>query len=111
MDKPRAYEAEYKKEAVKLAKEVGARKASESLKIPYGTLYDWIKKERKGALETGKARTPAEALSLAEKIQKLRLENKEQAKEIKRLTELNEFLEEASAFFAARRQKSGNMKD
>ena len=36
MDKPRAYEAEYKKEAVKLAKEVGARKASESLKIPYG---------------------------------------------------------------------------
>ena len=28
MDKPRTYEAEYKKEAVKLAKEVGARKAS-----------------------------------------------------------------------------------
>ena len=47
MDKPRTYEAEYKKEAVKLAKEVSARKASESLKIPYGTLYDWIKKERK----------------------------------------------------------------
>ena len=44
MDKSRTYEAEYKKEAVKLAKEVGARKASESLKIPYGTLYDWIKK-------------------------------------------------------------------
>ena len=111
MDKLRTYEAEYTKEAVKLAKEVGARKASESLKIPYGTLYDWIKKERKWALETGEARTPAEALSLAEEIQKLRLENKEQAKEIKRLTELNEFLEEASAFFAARRQKSGKMKD
>ena len=28
MDKPRTYEAEYKKEAVKLAKEVGARKAT-----------------------------------------------------------------------------------
>ena len=111
MDKPRAYEAEYKKEAVKLAKEVGDKKASESIKIPDGTFYDWIKKERKGALETGEARTPAEALSLAEEIQKLRLENKEQAKEIKRLTELNEFLEEASAFFAARRQKSGKMKD
>ena len=62
-------------------------------------------------METGKARTTAEALRIAEKIQKLRLENKEQAKEIKRLTELNEFLEEASAFFAARRQKSGKMKD
>ena len=55
MDKSRTYGAEYKKEAVKLAKEVGAKKASESLKIPYGTLYDWIKKERKGALETGEA--------------------------------------------------------
>ena len=30
MDKPRTYEAEYKKEAVKLAKEVSAREASES---------------------------------------------------------------------------------
>lgn len=28
MDKPRTYEAEYKKEAVKLVKEVGARKAT-----------------------------------------------------------------------------------
>ena len=59
-------------------------------------------------METGKARTPAEALSLAEEIQKLRLENKEQAKEIKRLTELNEFPEEASAFFTARRQMLNN---
>ena len=47
MDKPGKYEAEYKKEAVKLTKEVGAKKASEELKIPYGTLYDWSKKERK----------------------------------------------------------------
>ena len=30
MDKPRTCEAEYKKEAVKLAKEVSAKKASES---------------------------------------------------------------------------------
>lgn len=50
MDKSRTYGAEYKKEAVKLAKEVGARKASESLKIPYGTLYDWIKKRTKGGI-------------------------------------------------------------
>ena len=111
MDKPRKYEAKYKQEAVKLAKEVGAKKASEELKIPYGTLYDWIKKERKVAIETGEAKTPAEAMSLAEENQKLRQELKEQAKEIKRLTELNEFLEEASAFFAARRQKSGKSKD
>ena len=34
MDKPRTYEPEYKKEAVILAKEIGAKKASEELKIP-----------------------------------------------------------------------------
>ena len=32
MDKTRRYEAEYKKEAVKLTKEVGAKKVSEELK-------------------------------------------------------------------------------
>jgi len=30
MDKPRKYEAEYKKEAVKLAKEVGAKKQAKN---------------------------------------------------------------------------------
>lgn len=111
MQKSRTYDAEYKKQAVKLSKEIGAKKASEELQIPYGTLYDWIKKERNGSLEIGEAQTPSEAMSLSEEIQKLRKENKEQAKEIKKLTELNEFLEEASAFFAARRQKSGKTSD
>lgn len=32
-------------------------------------------------------------------------------KEIKRLNEMNEFLEDAAAFFAASRQKSGKIKD
>ena len=32
-------------------------------------------------------------------------------KEIKRLNEKNEFLEDAAAFFAASRQKSGKSKD
>ena len=36
---------------------------------------------------------------------------KEQAKEIKRPNELNEFLEEASAFFAASRQRSAKKKE
>ena len=37
--------------------------------------------------------------------------SKERDKEIKRLNELNEFLEEASAFFAASRRKSGRGND
>ena len=50
--------------------------------------------------------TPESAMSLTEEIQKLRQENKEQAKRIKRLEEENEFLAEASAFFAASHRKS-----
>ncbi len=45
-------------------------------------------------------------MSLSEEIQKLRQENRAQAKEIARLKEENEFLAEASAFFAASRRKS-----
>jgi transposase len=36
---------------------------------------------------------------------------KEQEKENKRLKEMNDFLEDAAAFFAASRQKSGKTKD
>jgi transposase len=41
-----------------------------------------------------------------EELMELRKQVKEQAKEIRRLKEENEFLEEASAFFAASRRKS-----
>ena len=92
MSKVKKYDLEYKIEAVKLAKEIGVKKACDELNVPYGTLYDWIKAERKGIIDIRETRTPKEAMSLAEEIQRLRKENKEQAKEIKRLTELNEFL-------------------
>ena len=51
--------------------------------------------------------TPEDNLKLAEENAQLRKQLKEQEKEIKRLNELNEFLEEASAFFAASRRRSG----
>ena len=51
--------------------------------------------------------TPEDNLNLAEENAQLRKQLKEQEKEIKRLNELNEFLEEASAFFAASRRRSG----
>lgn len=50
--------------------------------------------------------TPESALSLTEEVQKLRQQTRAQAKEIARLKEENEFLAEASAFFAASRLKS-----
>lgn len=45
-------------------------------------------------------------MSLAEELTVLRSQVRDQEKEIRRLKEENEFLEEAGAFFAASRQKS-----
>ena len=55
--------------------------------------------------------TPESAMSLAEELAMLRKRVKDQDKEIRRLKEENEFLEEASAFFAASRRKSARTKE
>ena len=62
---------------------------------------------RQGRLDLGPGtQTPARALTMNEELIELRKQVKEQAKEIRRLKEENEFLDEASAFFAASRRKS-----
>ena len=48
---------------------------------------------------------------LTDELIELRKRVKEQDKEIRRLKEKNEFLEEASAFFAASRRKSAKNRD
>ena len=107
MRQQRTYDKEFKIQAVKLGREIGCGKAADELGIPKDTLYGWNKAARDGRLDLGPGmHTPETAMTLAEEVQKLRKENHEQAKEIKRLKEENEFLEEASAFFAASRRKS-----
>ena len=104
--KQRKYDMEYKIQAVKLAKEPGGAKAAVELGIPENTLYAWMKAAREGRIDTGAgAHTPQTAMTLAEEVQMLRRQNKEQEKEIRRLKEENEFPEEASAFFAASRRR------
>ena len=103
----RKYDMEYKIQAVKLAKELGGAKAAAELGIPENTMYAWTKAAREGRLDIGSgSRTPQTAMTLAEEVRMLRRQNKEQEKEIRRLKEENEFLEEAGAFFAASRRKS-----
>ena len=103
----RKYDQEYKIQAVKLAKEIGGAKAAKELGIPEGTIHTWLKAVRAGTLDIGDgAHTPESAMSLAEELAMLRKRVKDQDKEIRRLKEENEFLEEASAFFAASRRKS-----
>ena len=49
----RQYDEEFKKQAVKLAKEIGNKAAAEELGIPKGTLGTWLSKARAGELDTG----------------------------------------------------------
>ncbi len=107
MAEKKTYDKGYKIQAVKLGREIGISKAARELGINTDTLYGWNKAAREGRLDLGPgAQTPEGAMSLSEEVQKLRQETREQAKEIARLKEENEFLAEASAFFAASRRKS-----
>ena len=103
----RKYDHEFKVQAVKLAREIGGDRAAKELGIPEGTIHTWLKAVRSGKLDIGEGvHTPSGAMSLSEENAMLRKRVKEQDKEIRRLKEENEFLEEASAFFAASRRKS-----
>ena len=113
MSKKREYDEEYKEQAVKLAKNLGSAKAAaEELQIPVNTLYGWIQKVKTAELDIGCGeRSPEESLNIAEENQQLRKRIKALEKENKCLSEMNEFLEDAAAFFAASRQKSRKSKD
>ena len=112
MAENRQYDNEFEVQAVKLAKEIGQAKAARELGIPKNTLYTWMKANRLGNLDLGAGtQTPQSAMTLNEELIKLRAQFKEQDKEIRRLKKENEFLEEASAFFAASRLKSAKTKE
>lgn len=103
----KTYDSEFKAQAVKLAQEIGGHKAAKELGIPKGTMHTWIKAFKEGRFSANEAvHAPNIALSLNDGLIGLRKRVKGQDKEIRRLKEENEFLEEASAFFAASRQKS-----
>ena len=92
MSKKREYDEEYKVQAVKFAKNLGSAKTAE-LDIGCGE------------------RSPKEALSIAKENQQLKKRIKALEKENRRLSEKNEFLEDAAAFFAACRRRSGKSSD
>ena len=105
--KQRKYDMDFKIQAVKPAKEIGGAKAAAELGIPENTMYAWTKAAGEGRLDAGPgSHTPQTAMSLAEELTVLRRQAREQEKEIRRLKEEKEFLEEASAFFAASRRRS-----
>ena len=108
----RRYDTDFKVQAVILAREVGNANAARELGISPNTISGWVREANKGHIDLGPGKqTPQTALSLAEENEKLRKQLKEQEKEIKRLKKENDFLEEASAFFAASRRKSTKTQD
>ena len=101
------YDEEFKKQAVKLAKGIGNKAATDEPGIPKGTSGTWLSKTRAVGIDTGKGtRNPEESLNIAQQLQAANKCIKELEKKNRELEELNEFLEEASAFFAASRRKS-----
>jgi len=56
----RQYDEKFKLEAVKLAREVGTKKAAEDLDIPKNTLGGWMSKARKGEMDAGNGSRKAE---------------------------------------------------
>ena len=112
MAESKSYDREYKVQAVKLAKEIGQAKAASELGVPKNTLYGWVRASRQGELDLGAGtQTPESAMTLSGELKQLRQQLKEQEKEIRRLKKENEFLEEASAFFAASRLKLAKTKE
>ena len=90
------YSEAYRVEALKLEKEIGRGATAKKLGISVNSIDEWKKAERKSVKNPSVERE--QMREMAEKI-------KEQEREIARLKKENEFLEEATRFFASHRQK------
>ena len=111
MSAVKVYDLEYKIQAVKLANEIGQAKAAAELGISKNTIYTWIRKVRLGQFDLGEGMpTHKSAMTLNEELiplrQQVRMQEKNTASK-----KGNDFLEEASAFFAVSRLKSAKMKE
>jgi len=105
----RSYTAKYRADAVKLASEIGGSAAARQLKIPSDTLYYWIARAKKGELPQSEVSPdPKKSLDLAERVKVLEQENKMLKGENAQIKRENQILEDATAFFVARRKKKGN---
>lgn len=95
-----AYEKSFKEEAIKLAEEIGTRKAADQLGVSFYTLREWRRTHERYGKEafvgSGHRQKPLDP-------QEQRIAEME--KEIRELKRANEILQEALGFFAANRKK------
>ena len=98
MSEAKQYDKSYNEQAVKLAGQIGTKKANDELKVLYGTVYGWVQAAKKGELDM-EERTPENVMSLAEEVRQLRSEVKRLNKENKLLHDERDFLNEAAALW------------
>ncbi len=95
-----AYEKSFKEEAIKLAQEIGTRKAADQLGVSFYTLREWRRTQERYGKEafvgSGHKQKPLDP-------QEQRIAEME--KEIRELKRANEILQEALGFFATNRKK------
>ena len=94
------YDKSFKEEAVRLSDEIGVKKASEQLGVPYYTLTGWRRNERRYSTQAyvGSGYKRVSADPKEQRIYELEKENRE-------LQRANEILQEALGFFAKNRRK------
>ena len=94
------YDKSFKEEAVRLSDEIGVKKASEQLGVPYYTLTGWRRNERRYSTQAyvGSGHKRVSADPKERRIYELEKENRELQRE-------NEILQEALGFFAKNRKK------
>ena len=92
------YTEEERNEALRLAKEIGVRGASQRMGISEDTLYTWQSKAKRRAGEVATALEEKGPEGLLRENEALRKELKEKAEEI-------EILQDALGFFVKRRKK------
>lgn len=106
------YDSETKIQALKLKKEVGIARASEELGIKKDTIGAWDRAVRDGRLILeGFEKTPENALSLRDENRILKDKIAKMEKQHKKDQDKIDFLEEATAFFAASHPKLRKMRD
>ena len=95
----RTYDRHFKEEAVRLAKEIGSRKAAEQLGIPFYTLIDWRSARRQHGdnAHVGSGHSYADANKNHRELE-LERENAE-------LRRANDILKDALGFFAKDRKR------